>query len=547
MPVVIIPGKGEDIVVSEGSCKVEGSAQGSWSITSNSSNESSSTTREFTVEEGYSVLEDQVISVDPVSGNAIPGYTFPGSTSLPMELADLDYYFVLDTSNKIVVGATSKYTVLVQLSDDGVTRPIFGDKLFLNSVRPGDVLVEGVRVSTNSYALLFKSRTGKQAKVVAFKTIEGSIVHPADAESDSLGITLTGEAIPEGLKTLTPGGNLGSGELVVGFNETGTPNGGRDLVLQRFLVDPEASPPTLVNFSPQVAFTTTGTENIGRGQSRYRPPARLIVALENEDGTTNDLLYIRRDISTFVVLSSFLMEFTAPTEFATLQSVSAVTVYLTGSTSGRYKTYKIAGDGLVPAVGQEPIFTLPGTDRYTGDLAFSNLPVSGKYIATATINSNTAGIVYGVANRDGGIDWGAPVYNQLPRLKSPAYVSETLSIAAVHHDNSNGSTINGLTNMLINPETSTVSLFRFEGPYPIAISTQAGVAGETVVATVYGLHNTSTELVPGQMYFADTDGFLRLVPQSGNVQYKSTAMVGAAITPNSIHFSCPISQSIDFS
>jgi len=537
MPVVIITSKGEDVVVSEGSCKVGGSEQGSWSITSSTSNEPHSITREFTVEEGYSVMEDQVISVDPVSGNAIPGYTFPGSTSLPRDLADLDYYFVLDTVNNIVVGATSKYSVLVQLSEDGATRPIFGDKLFFDGTRAGDVLVEGVRVSTNSYALLFRSKRGKQARVVAFKTIEGSIIHPADSESNTLEVTLIGTAIPGGLKTLSQGGNLGSGELVVGFNETGTPNGGRDLVLQRFLADTEASPPTLVNFPPQVAFTTTGTENIGRGQSRYRPPARLIISLENEDGVTNDLLYVRRDISTFVVLTSLLMGFTAPTEFATLQSVSAVTVYLTGSTSGRYKTYKIAGEQLAPAVDQEPIFTLPGTDKYTGDISFSNLPVSGKYIATATINSNTAGIVYGIANRDGGIDWGTPIYNQLPRLKSPVYVSDVLGISSIQYDNSGGVTINGLTNMLINPETSTVSLFRFEGPYPIAISTQAGVAGDTIIATTYGLHNTSTELVPGQMYFADTDGSLVLIPQSGNVQYKTAAIVGAALTPNSILFS----------
>jgi len=522
---------------------------GTWVVTSDYEpastipNQPFSITQEFTVEDGYSVLQDQVISVDPVTGNAIPGYTFPGSTSVPNALADLGRYILLDPTNNIIVGVTNNYSVLVQLNDDGVTRPTFGAPLLFSTINAEDRAVDIVRMSDSSYAILFENDNGNDFRVVAFKTNPGTITHPPNAESLPLGITLSGTT--NNTKSLALGGDLGTGELIVAFTDTDSPNNARDLVLQRFVANTVPSPPTLTNFPPQVVYTSP-VGSIQRAQSKYQSPSRVLLTVRNGDGTVNDIIYVERNVSAFTLLDSDPISFTLPPELGEVRETTSDTAIIIGITSGRYKTYSTAGDVLTLVVNQDPVFILPGSDSVTGGTSISNLPGTNNFIATSRINSNTGGIVYGLLNA-GTIAWGTPIYNQLPSAGSPVYISTNLASASVQYQNTNGTDINGLASISVTPGTSSVSLFRFEGPYPIAISTQAGNAGDTIIATVYGLHDTAVALTPGEMYFADTDGSLVLIPQSDNVQYKSAAKIGAALTANRLQLLLPAVQSVDFS
>ena len=527
-------------------------ANGTWLATSDYEpaatipNQSFSITQEYVVEDGYSVTPDQVISVDPTSGNVIPGYTFGGSTNIPSDLSDLRRYFTLDPVNNIAVGFTGEYSVLIQMNSDGVTRPIFGTPWLFTGLNAGDRAVDGLALSNDTYVITFIDSNSSNYRAVSIRTNTGTITHPPNAQSTPLAVDTTGSVISTGPKTLSLGAIPNSGEFVMGFTTNGSPNGGRDFVMQRFTSAVVPTPPILNSFPSQVVFTTAGGSTFDRGEAIFNPSDKIVILLRNRDGATTEIFYVQRIASTFTLLDTQSVDFTAPAEFSRLLAVSSGIAVVVGNDSGRYKTYDTAGDVLTEAVVQDPIFNLPLGDTLTGSVDISFLRGTPNLVAVGTINDNTAGIVYGAVSGTS-VNWGTPIYNDLPKVDYPAYVSEDTVAMSVQFVNSNGADIYGLANVLVNTGTSEVSMFRFEGPYPIGISTQAGAAGDTIIATVFGIHETTTALIPGQMYFADVDGTIRRVPINTNVQFKTPAKLGLALTTNKIRIMLPAVQGVDFS
>uniref|UniRef100_A0A6C0JUZ1 Uncharacterized protein n=1 Tax=viral metagenome TaxID=1070528 RepID=A0A6C0JUZ1_9ZZZZ len=495
-------------------------------------------TRDFVVADGYTVEVDDVISVQHPSSETevTPGFTLPGSTSLPAALSDLSQYRILRAAN-IVFGFTNQYVVLAEVNAS--TSPTFGDPLYIEGVTANNEVIDGVAINTGLFVLLCRDKVLGSLYLIAFSTVDGTTNFTANPQSAIQNLDYTAPSMD-----VDPAFHRSTSNnyVIVAFVETATPN---QVTMQPILPidNPAPTPPGFTPAASQLVFTSSGSQDIIELELDPFPTRKSSLLVKNGDGLTQELLIVLLSGVTFTAYAPQPVAFSNPLEFGHLGGViGSGGTLIVAERSNKYKTFSGATD-LTLQVDEAPVFSIPGaTVEYLQSSVYDSI---FRPVITGIVNGTSSAICTGTRSDNFVMAWGPASYDLLPPVQNILYMNSSVALAAVYYE-AQGRRVYGTAKYRIPYPALDVDSALLEGPFVSGIALTSGTGGETITATVFGVHEMSTAVVPGRLYYANTNGKISETIERGLRQFGAPVKLGQAVSGTAINFLLPAVQGPTF-